>query len=151
MAGRWLFCRQSKLGHCSIDRGKDEQPITASSTGKPPIRHLACLVGAWPGRVRRGSSDLNLLTHDSISEDIDPNLHTPTKDTVIPFADPNPMTPPSPPAMHLGRPLGALVCPAWACMLALVGGRFKSSQVVPVLSNWIATLCAVTLTAAIPI
>jgi hypothetical protein len=81
--------------------GKDEQPITASSTGKPPIRRLACLAGARPGRVRRGSSDLDLLTRVSISEDIDPNLHTPTKDTVIPFADPNPMTPPSPPAMHL--------------------------------------------------
>ena len=81
--------------------GKDEQPITASSTGKPPIRRLACLAGARPGRVRRGSSDLDLLTRVSISEDIDPNLHTPTKDTVIPFADPNPMTPPSPPTMHL--------------------------------------------------
>ena len=80
--------------------GKDEHPITTSSTSKPP-NHLACLVGAWPGRVRRGSSDLDLLTRVSISEDIDPNLHTPTKDTVIPFADPNPMTPPSPPAMHL--------------------------------------------------
>lgn len=78
----------------------DEPPITAASTGKPPIR-LACLAGARPGRVRRGSSDLDLLTRVSISEDIDPNLHTPTKDTVIPFADPNPMTPPSPPAMHL--------------------------------------------------
>jgi hypothetical protein len=49
--------------------GKDEQPITASSTGKPPIR-LACLAGARPGRVRRGSSDLDLLTRVSISEDI---------------------------------------------------------------------------------
>ena len=77
------------------------KPITASSTGKPPIRHLACLVGARPGRVRRDSNDLDLLTRVSISEDIDPNLHTPTKDTVIPFADPNPMTPPSPPTMHL--------------------------------------------------
>eukprot|EP01046_Picozoa_sp_COSAG06_P030063 COSAG06_NODE_2834_length_6204_cov_12.577396_10_plen_118_part_00 len=58
--------------------GKDEQPITTSSTSKPPIHHLACLVGAWPGHVRSGSSDLDLLTRVSISEDIDPNLHTPT-------------------------------------------------------------------------
>ena len=36
----------------------DEPPITAASTGKPPIR-LACLAGARPGRIRRGSSDLD--------------------------------------------------------------------------------------------
>ena len=72
--------------------------------------------------------------------------------------------------VFVGAPLGA-PC-SWHASLRWLGGHqnllavralspsphtvdgaasVKSSQVVPVLSNWVATLCAVTLTAAIPI